>query len=108
MSDQKTVDRQNARGVVREGYSMIALEPVYTVQEIAKHFKRDDETIRIWIREGKFPRSYKDGAGGWLIKHGDVVAYEQEQNRKQIESGAISIESKKKSTRSSKGFVREW
>lgn len=43
----------------------------YTVAQVAEYFHRDEQTIRRWIADGRFPHAYKV-SDGWFILEGDV------------------------------------
>lgn len=46
-----------------------------TVKEMAQHFGKNEETIKRWIRSGKFPNAYKNSdKEGWKIPQWDLVS----------------------------------
>ena len=46
-----------------------------TVKEMAQHFGKNEETIKRWIRSGKFPNAYKNSdKEGWKIPQRDLVS----------------------------------
>lgn len=45
----------------------------YSVKEVAKLFEKHEETIKRWLRAGKFPNAYiKSDKEGWKIPEGDL------------------------------------
>lgn len=45
----------------------------YTVREVAEKFKKHEETIKRWVRSGKFPNAYiKSDKEGWRIPEIDL------------------------------------
>lgn len=46
---------------------------VYTVHQVAEMFSVTTETLRKWLKEGRFPNAKKFGSR-WRIPHGDIVA----------------------------------
>lgn len=72
----------------------------YTVQDLAKMFSRDEETIRRWINDGDtFPGAFKI-KDGWYVPKADVTRY--------IKRSVSRVDKAGPSGRTSKGFVREW
>lgn len=48
----------------------------YTVPELAPIFEVDVQTVRIWVRGGKFPNAIKKYPGNtWLIPRSDVITF---------------------------------
>lgn len=46
-----------------------------TVKEMAQHFGKNEETIKRWIRSGKFPNAYKNSdKEGWKIPKKDLAS----------------------------------
>lgn len=47
---------------------------VFTVNELAQHLGKSKETIKRWLRSGKFPNAYlKSDKEGWRIPKQDLV-----------------------------------
>ncbi|MDA2033017.1 helix-turn-helix domain-containing protein [Bacillus cereus group sp. Bcc02] len=52
---------------------------VYTVKELALDLKKHEETIKRWLRSGKFPNAFRNSdKEGWRIPAGDVEYIKQE------------------------------
>lgn len=50
-------------------------EREYTVDELAHMFRTNPETIRRWLRAGRFPNAYRVTIrSGWRVPHSDVEA----------------------------------
>ena len=46
----------------------------YTVKEVAEIVGKHEETIKRWIRSGKFPNSYRNSdKEGWRILETDLI-----------------------------------
>lgn len=46
-----------------------------TVKEMAQHFGKNEETIKRWIRSGKFPGAHKNSdKEGWKVPQRDIVS----------------------------------
>jgi excisionase family DNA binding protein len=50
--------------------------PDLTTEQVAARFQVTEETVRRWLRAGRFPRAYRLGAkkAGWRIPLEDVEA----------------------------------
>jgi excisionase family DNA binding protein len=47
----------------------------WTVDAVAKHLQVGQETVRIWLRKGRFPNAYRlPSRAGWRIPKKDVDA----------------------------------
>lgn len=55
------------------------VEKLYTVPEVAAHFRVDRQTVRLWLRSGKFPNAIQPGRA-WLIPHQDLVKVTKERH----------------------------
>ncbi|MES5844489.1 MULTISPECIES: helix-turn-helix domain-containing protein [unclassified Bacillus cereus group] len=52
---------------------------LYTVRELALDLKKHEETIKRWLRSGKFPNAFRNSdKEGWRIPAGDVEYIKQE------------------------------
>lgn len=52
------------------------MEPDLTVEELAEYFRVHPESVRRWLREGKFPHAYRPSRrAGWRIPREDVEAF---------------------------------
>ena len=79
----------------------------YTVEQVAEYFHRDEQTIRRWISEGKFPHAYKV-SDGWFILERDVKRLVK-QLQAQVSGEMPPLPKEKAAVRSSrKGFVAGW
>jgi excisionase family DNA binding protein len=52
------------------------------VQEVAKYFRVDPESVRRWLREGKLLGINLGRGPGWRIRMGDLQAFVNERHTK--------------------------
>jgi len=79
----------------------------YTVAQVAEYFHRDEQTIRRWITDGRFPHAYKV-SDGWFILEVDVKRLVK-QLQAQAAGEMPPLSKEKTGVRSSrKGFVEGW
>jgi Helix-turn-helix domain len=86
---------------------MTLLPKQYTIAQVAEYFHRDEQTIRRWITDGKFPHAYKV-ADGWFILEIDVkrlVKQMQSQSAAKMPGLAKAPPVRRSS---GKGFVGGW
>lgn len=51
---------------------------VYTVKELASTLGKHEETIKRWLRSGKFPNSFRNSdKEGWKIPESDLIHFKQ-------------------------------
>lgn len=57
--------------------TVLPLERLYSVAEVAAHIHRDPSTTRRKIAAGEFPNAYDDGDGRshYLVPESDLIAY---------------------------------
>ena len=52
------------------------MENLLTVREVAKRLQKSEETVKRWLRSGKFPNAYKEtDKQGWQIPHQDLQTF---------------------------------
>ncbi|MBB6448020.1 helix-turn-helix domain-containing protein [Bacillus benzoevorans] len=52
------------------------MENLLTVREIAETLQKSEETVKRWLRSGKFPNAYKENdKQGWRIPHQDLQTF---------------------------------
>lgn len=79
----------------------------YTVDQVAEYFHRDEQTIRRWISEGKFPNAYKV-SDGWFILEVDVKRLVKQLQSKSTDSMPGRAKTPPVRRSSGKGFVGGW
>src|SRR5687767_4309015 len=47
-----------------------------TVQDVAARFRRDASTVRLWIKQGRFPGAYRFQGREWRIPPVALAAFE--------------------------------
>lgn len=65
-----------------------------TVQDIATRFGRDTSTIRLWIKQGRFPGAYRFQRREWRVPAAALSAFEEAErqrapNDESEEAGAV-------------------
>lgn len=76
---------------------------LYTVKALAELFDKDDDTIRVWIREGVFPNAFKI-KDGWYVPVSDIKKMMKKKNDQDD-----TVEQKQpRAPRQSSGFVNRW
>ncbi|EPC8419425.1 DNA-binding protein [Bacillus wiedmannii] len=51
---------------------------MYTVKELSLALQKHEETIKRWLRSGKFPNAFRNSdKEGWRIPEGDLVHFKQ-------------------------------
>lgn len=57
-------------------HSLNEAHPYLTEKEVAVHFNVSPDSIRRWIRQGKFPKPLRIGTGTSRWRRKDIEAYE--------------------------------
>ncbi len=51
------------------------MEDIHTVKEVAEILQKSEETVKRWLRSGRFPNAYKKtDKQGWQIPQQDLQA----------------------------------
>lgn len=53
----------------------MADERWYTTQDVADLLKVTNQTVRLWLREGRLRGLNLGGRGGWRVKESDLNAF---------------------------------